>query len=196
MTSEPAGSTDGSGTTSPEQVDLLLVHEDLRERSVRHGQAIEALTAAVDALQRGVAALESERAAARERVAEHREVRLALDAAAPAAARAVVAGVLEARASRGVSADVQLLVSELVSNSVRHSGAAADTDLVVSVRYWPSAVRIDVEDAGHGGSIAARAPGADGGFGMNIVRALSERWGVERIAAGGTRVWAQIALTG
>jgi hypothetical protein len=31
---------------------------------------------------------------------------------------------------------------------------------------------------------------------MNIVRALSERWGVERIAAGGTRVWAQIALTG
>jgi anti-sigma regulatory factor (Ser/Thr protein kinase) len=196
VTSEPASSPDGSGPASPEQVDLRLVHEDLRARSVRQGQAIEALSAAVDALQRGVTALESERAASRERASEHREVRLALDVRAPAAARAVVAGVLESRTSAAVSADVQLLVSELVSNSVRHSGAAADSGLVVSVRYWPSAVRIDVEDAGDVGSIAARAPGADGGFGMNIVRAISERWGVERIAARGTRVWAQIALPG
>ena len=190
MTSEPLGSPDGSGEISPGDADVLQLDADLRELCARQGEAINALTSAVEALRRGVVALESDHAGARERVTERREVRLPLDVQAPAAARAVVAGVLGPRASD----DVQLLVSELVSNSVRHSGAGPDSDLVLRVAYWPSAIRVDVEDGGTGGSIAARAPGADGGFGMTIVRAISERWGVERIATGGTRVWAQIAL--
>jgi hypothetical protein len=43
--------------------------------------------------------------------------------------------------------------------------------------------------------IAPRSPDLEGGggFGLNVVQALSERWGLERIAAGGTRVWAQLA---
>jgi hypothetical protein len=31
-------------------------------------------------------------------------------------------------------------------------------------------------------------------IGLNIVQTLSELWGLERVASGGTRVWAQIAL--
>jgi hypothetical protein len=31
-----------------------------------------------------------------------------------------------------------------------------------------------------------------GGFGLNLVQMLSERWGVERLAAGGKQVWAQL----
>jgi hypothetical protein len=30
---------------------------------------------------------------------------------------------------------------------------------------------------------------------LNLVQTLSERWGTERAAAGGTRVWAQLLLT-
>ena len=32
-----------------------------------------------------------------------------------------------------------------------------------------------------------------GGMGLRLVQTLSDRWGLERVAAGGTRVWAQIA---
>ena len=35
-----------------------------------------------------------------------------------------------------------------------------------------------------------------GGFGLNLVQMLSERWGVERLAGGGTQVWAQLARAG
>ena len=55
-------------------------------------------------------------------------------------------------------------------------------------------VRLEVEDPGRGGVIAPRAPDLGGGFGLNLVQELSERWGLERVAAGGTRVWAQLAL--
>ena len=30
---------------------------------------------------------------------------------------------------------------------------------------------------------------------LNLVQTLSERWGTERAAAGGTRVWARLLLT-
>ena len=30
-------------------------------------------------------------------------------------------------------------------------------------------------------------------MGLHLVQTLSERWGLERVAAGGTRVWAQLA---
>ena len=33
---------------------------------------------------------------------------------------------------------------------------------------------------------------AGAGFGLNLVQMLSERWGVERLARGGTQVWAQL----
>jgi len=129
-----------------------------------------------------------------EGVTRRREVRLALDVRAPAAARTVLAGALGDRVSVPALSDAALLVSELISNSVRHSGACADEQLVLRIQVKRSAVRIEVEDPGCGESIALRTPDDDGGFGLNIVREISERWGVERVAAGGTRVWAQIAL--
>ena len=87
-----------------------------------------------------------------------------------------------------------LLVTELVSNSVRHSGMPAGAGVVVGLTLTPADVRIDVDDPGRGGAIAPRPPDPEsGGFGLNLVQTLSERWGVERAAQGGTRVWAQLA---
>jgi anti-sigma regulatory factor (Ser/Thr protein kinase) len=123
------------------------------------------------------------------------EVQLALDTEAPAAARSVVADCLARHVAASEVDDAKLLVTELVTNSVRHSGARAGDHVVVRVELTPGMLRLEVEDSGRGGLIAPRAAGMEstGGFGLNLVQALSERWGVERVAIGGTRVWAQLA---
>jgi anti-sigma regulatory factor (Ser/Thr protein kinase) len=79
-----------------------------------------------------------------------------------------------------------LLVSELVTNSVRHSGSAVPSG-VVTVRMAAGAgvVRVEVTDRiGDGVPVlppAASADGqAEGGRGMRLVEALSERWGPQR----------------
>jgi hypothetical protein len=70
-------------------------------------------------------------------------------------------------------------------------------DLVVRVQPSKATVRLEVEDSGRSGGAVARPPDLNvgGGFGLNLVHTLSERWGVEHAVAGGTRVWAQLSLT-
>jgi anti-sigma regulatory factor (Ser/Thr protein kinase) len=189
--------------------------DGLRAECRRQAKAIGALSDAVGSLRRGALALKAENAELRadsDRVRRQRragaranghvvggervEARLALDAQAPGAARVVVADCLGDRVAASVFRDAQLLVSELVTNSVRHSGVPAGSEVIVSVDLTPGMVRLDVEDPGHAGTVALRAPeaGSGGGYGLNLVQALSERWGMERVAEGGTRVWAQLEL--
>jgi serine/threonine-protein kinase RsbW len=83
-----------------------------------------------------------------------------------------------------------------VTNAVVHSGAAADMLLVFRLERSPRAVRLEVEDPGQGGAVAPGRPdlARGGGFGLNLVQQVTERWGMEHVAGGGTRVWADIAL--
>jgi serine/threonine-protein kinase RsbW len=122
------------------------------------------------------------------------EVSLPLDSRAPGAARIVLEG-LRGRVATAVVEDAQLVVSELVTNSVRHSGAPDGEVVIIRVQLTSTMVRLEIENPGHTGVIAPRAPDleAGGGFGLNLVQALSERWGCERFAVGGTRVWAQLS---
>jgi anti-sigma regulatory factor (Ser/Thr protein kinase) len=96
-----------------------------------------------------------------------------------------------------VFGDVVLLISELVTNSVRHSGASLGGSLVLRVQLSNTMVRLDVEDGGGGDAVGARTPdlAGGGGFGLYLVHTLSERWGIERAVAGGTCVWAQLSLS-
>lgn len=82
--------------------------------------------------------------------------------------------------------DVILVVSELVSNSVRH-GTTEDID--VRVTADEGTIRIEVTDDGPG--FKADAPRGDG-LGLTIVEKLSEQWGMRD---GGHRftVWAELA---
>jgi anti-sigma regulatory factor (Ser/Thr protein kinase) len=107
---------------------------------------------------------------------------------APAAARLAVSAWMAGHVSETMLVDAQLLVVELVTNSVRHADAPADAVISVDV------VRLEVDDDGRTGSIARRPPDLQkgGGFGLNVVERLSARWGVNRDA--GTRVWAEIAF--
>jgi anti-sigma regulatory factor (Ser/Thr protein kinase) len=124
------------------------------------------------------------------------EFRVGLDTGAPAVARAAVADRLKNAVAAAALADARLVVSELVTNSVCHSGASTDEALTLRVELSASMLRLEVEDPGRDGAIAPRPPDIDGGGGrgLNLVQTISERWGVERVAAGGTRVWAQLAL--
>jgi anti-sigma regulatory factor (Ser/Thr protein kinase) len=81
---------------------------------------------------------------------------------------------------------LRLLVSEVVTNAVRHG--ARDEPVEVHVA-WGSEVRIDVIDRGHGFTPAPRASSFDepGGFGLYLIGRLADRWGVETNSS--TRVW-------
>jgi anti-sigma regulatory factor (Ser/Thr protein kinase) len=72
--------------------------------------------------------------------------------------------------------DAVLLVSELFSNSVRHSGSGAEGETVTVV------VRVEVTDRGGRGAPQLRACGgeAEGGRGLGLVAGLAARWGWRR----------------
>jgi anti-sigma regulatory factor (Ser/Thr protein kinase) len=113
---------------------------------------------------------------------------------APAAARKALTalnGSLHLLSS-GRLRDVQLLVSELVTNAVRHSGIEGDT-VGLAVLATDEVVRVEVSDAGAGfarpGRFASGGTEA-GGWGLPIVDALAQRWGVER--GRGTTVWFEV----
>lgn len=119
------------------------------------------------------------------------EVELEAGPEAAAYARSALLG-LEPRLDPRVMDDVRLLVSELVTNSVRHSGAADGECVRVGVGLDGGNVHVDVADAGTGFEPRGRRPGQSkaGGWGLFLVERLADRWGVAR--DGGTRVWFEI----
>ena len=109
-----------------------------------------------------------------------------------AAARAVVAQLLTAWAAEGYRDDAALLVSELVTNVVRHvPGEAAMT---VEVQLTSAALHIAVVD-GSTVPAATRPRTAQGGHGLWLVGAMADRWGSEQHVRG-KRVWFELRRTG
>lgn len=88
--------------------------------------------------------------------------------------------------------EVRLLVSELVTNSVRHTDTRPDAVVHLEVSLSPTIVRIEVTDAGQGFTPVARTADQDqgSGWGIFLVDRLSERWGVLR--NGGAHVWCEL----
>jgi anti-sigma regulatory factor (Ser/Thr protein kinase) len=116
--------------------------------------------------------------------------------AQPRSAALARAGVAELRVADGAPRDALLIVvSELVTNAVRHAGMNPEALLTVSATLLSDRVRVEVVDHGAGfdrSSVATVRPSVRGGFGLRIVEALSDRWGVGPDE--GT-VWAEV-LTG
>jgi anti-sigma regulatory factor (Ser/Thr protein kinase) len=109
-------------------------------------------------------------------------------------ARAFVAGVLgESHPHAGVAL---LLASELVTNSVRHSGSAVPGGLVtVTVAACDEAVRVEVTDCS-GSGVPVLTPAddgheAEGSRGMQLVDALATWWGYRR-GGGLATTWFEI----
>jgi anti-sigma regulatory factor (Ser/Thr protein kinase) len=83
---------------------------------------------------------------------------------------------------------LRLLVTELVTNSVRHTGAET---VVLRILVGRSAVWTEVTDAGPGFDPPARAAKDGTGWGLFLVERLAERWGVNQSDAG-TKVWFEL----
>jgi anti-sigma regulatory factor (Ser/Thr protein kinase) len=87
-----------------------------------------------------------------------------------------------------VAGDLMLLVSELVTNAVRHARGEA---FEVRLDVRPERLRLEVRDEGAGFAprVSPREDGT-GGYGLFIVDQLADRWGVERDEQG--VVWLEL----
>jgi anti-sigma regulatory factor (Ser/Thr protein kinase) len=126
------------------------------------------------------------------RVAVRESVTLAGRAERARAARAFVAEVLGPGHPCGDVAP--LLVSELFSNSLRHSGSGAPGETVtVAVNTVNGVIRVEVTDRSGPGVPEPRPAGSDaeGGRGLQLVARLSVRWGWRR-RGGRTVTWFEL----
>lgn len=94
--------------------------------------------------------------------------------------------------------DVRLLVSELVTNSLRHADLAPDDSITLRVDLRDHLIRVEVADPGKGFQLDGQAgdPDTVEGWGLYLVSTLSDRWGVERTAQGMANVvWFELDRT-
>jgi anti-sigma regulatory factor (Ser/Thr protein kinase) len=107
-----------------------------------------------------------------------RELPVAPEAAAEA--RHALDG-LSADIPDGRMRDVRLLVSELVTNAVRHANLDAGDVIVLVIDVADHTLRVEVHDPG--GGFVPSAPSPDparpSGWGLYLVAELADRWGVD-----------------
>jgi anti-sigma regulatory factor (Ser/Thr protein kinase) len=120
-------------------------------------------------------------------------LKLRCDPSAPSRAREALA---ELPAVRDCREEALLVVSELATNAVLHSGVADEGEFELLAEVIPDGIRIAVTDCRASGRPPERVPRGErseaGGMGLWVVDALSRRWGTE--SSGVTRVWAELAV--
>ncbi|MEU7576921.1 SpoIIE family protein phosphatase [Streptomyces sp. NPDC041068] len=116
--------------------------------------------------------------------------RLALDPSEVSRARDLVRAQLRAWSLEALSDAAELLVSELVTNVVRHARSSRiDLRLVRS-----GALLCEVEDDDQTlPTLLSAGPGDEFGRGLRVVSALAKEWGTSRTSVGKT-VWFELAL--
>ena len=90
-------------------------------------------------------------------------------------------------------ADVELLVSELATNSVRHAGCDESDELSMEAAVEADHVRVRLFDQGEGFDVHTPRPpesGSAGGYGLVLLERLSDRWGIQR--GNGFSVWFEV----
>ena len=110
--------------------------------------------------------------------------------AASAARSALLA--LEPRVDHDCLDDIRLLVSELVTNAVRHADGPSGGEVELEVVIDAPRVRVEVADPGAGFEPQPRDDemSRPGGWGLYLVDRIADRWGVVRNHM--NRVWFEI----
>jgi anti-sigma regulatory factor (Ser/Thr protein kinase) len=108
---------------------------------------------------------------------------------APARARRQVGELLTDRIGEEHLFDVCVLVSELVTNAVRHAGADEQETVIVHLALAADVLRVEVCDQGPGFEPPAvpRRRAGGGGNGLVLLARMSSNWGVA--SDDGTCVW-------
>ncbi len=123
------------------------------------------------------------------------DCRLAQGATSVTEARAALRA-LEGAVDPNTFETLRLLVSEVVTNSVRHGTNESSDEIELSVDASRERIRVEVSDAGPGFDPAAREEDADqgSGWGLHLVEVLSDRWGAD--LNGRMRVWFELVDSG
>jgi two-component sensor histidine kinase len=95
----------------------------------------------------------------------------------PAQARRIIAEELSPRVPAGVVEDVILMVSELVTNGIVHGADGEDAPVVLDLCVNGN-IRCGVLDHGPGFAARARKQSPGGGWGLQVVDQLADRWGM------------------
>ena len=119
------------------------------------------------------------------------DLRLPVGPLAPGEARHALDGLESVVADERLD-EIRLLVSELVTNSVRHAGMSPEEWIGLRVTIGNSSVRVEVADRGPGFEADKPLPTMyqDSGWGLYLVEQIADRWGVQNDA--GTCVWFEI----
>ena len=109
------------------------------------------------------------------------------------ARRHLVSDLIEAGVRAPAVTDAALVISELLSNALRHGGPLPGSGIRVAWDLDADTVRVSVSDGG--GStrpeLGQPTPSTTGGRGLRIVARLSRRWGT-LCDNEGTTVWAEV----
>lgn len=113
---------------------------------------------------------------------------------APFRARTSVLSELDGQLTEFGAADLALIISELVTNSVRHAHVGPGETLTVECAARADGLRVTVTDPGSVLRPRLRSPdpAATTGCGLRLVDRLSTAWGVLRGPAGTTSVWCEL----
>ena len=121
-----------------------------------------------------------------------RRTHLPAQAASAADARRVARSALAEWGLSDLDDTVTLLVTELVSNGIRH----AQTQLELILTFDGSCLRIAVTDGDPRPPVARVRRGLTaGGWGLALVESLSSQWGTDLDEAAGKTVWFEIDTT-
>jgi len=120
------------------------------------------------------------------------ELELEQDVQAPALARAEIAECCrELELGGSLCQSLILLVSEVVSNAVRHSTGDRQTPVRLVAAFGERTIHVTVTDAGNGFTPRPRDPArTHDGYGLYLLEKVADRWGVE--SRGDTKVWFEL----
>jgi anti-sigma regulatory factor (Ser/Thr protein kinase) len=93
-----------------------------------------------------------------------------------------------------VREDARLLVSELVTNSVRHARLTPGQEIRFRATHDATLLRVEVSDPGHGFTLQPRTEDSpiDSGWGLYLVGEIADRWGIS--SDRGTSVWFELDI--
>lgn len=92
--------------------------------------------------------------------------------------------------------DARLLLTELLTNAIRHGGLERDDRISVCIQQEVSGLLVEVADPGGGlgSSVTRHEIGPGSGWGLFLLDRIADDWGIEDRLGGGTVAWFRLKV--